>query len=293
MNPSAVSDASARSFDVLARRWARPAALVLGIVVAIVSAGLAWQQEWATDLWPWPDVRMTYIFLASIGAAIVTPLIWAAVTNEIGSLIPVFLLLALGQMAIGVYFSIRLIRHDETMLASMIIFSFLSAAVMTYLYQWSLHIPLDDQRGTPRYVQIAFLLFEVVLIPVGLALILQADNVFPWDLEPQTSTVIGFIFWSAAVLFAWCYLHPDWAYAGPALAGFLAYDLVLIVPYIDMLLNRDTTKSMYGASGEEVNIKSLVVYIPVILFSGAVAAWAIFVDRRTRVWGRGSDAKTM
>jgi hypothetical protein len=257
---------------------------VLGVVVTIVSIGLAWQQDWATDLWPWTDVRMTYIFFASIGAAIVTPLIWAAVTNEIGSLLPVFLLMALGLLAIGVYFTIRWIRHDESELTVHVVFAFVTAAITVALYQWSQRLPLRDQREAPGYVRMALIVFEIVLIPVGLALILQTDNVFPWDLEPQTSTVIGFIFWSAAVLFGWIYFNPRWAYAGPALAGFLAYDLVLIVPYIDMLLNRNSTKSMYGTSGDDVNVKSLIIYIPVILFSSAVALWSILVDRRTRIW---------
>src|ERR1700691_1530498 len=40
------------------------------------------QVRWATDLWPWPAKTLSYIFIASILAAIAVPLLWIALTGE-------------------------------------------------------------------------------------------------------------------------------------------------------------------------------------------------------------------
>jgi len=63
---------------VLMRAALTPATLVL---FALVSGFLV-QAPWATGLWPWPAKPLSYIFIASILAAIAVPVLWIALTGE-------------------------------------------------------------------------------------------------------------------------------------------------------------------------------------------------------------------
>src|SRR5439155_24178061 len=55
-----------------------PATLILFVLVS----GFLAQVSWATDLWPWPAKPLSYIFIASILAAIAVPMLWIALTGE-------------------------------------------------------------------------------------------------------------------------------------------------------------------------------------------------------------------
>jgi hypothetical protein len=59
-----------------------------GLALTVVAAGLYARASWATTLWPWPDVKMTYIFLASVLAAAIAPSIWIGITGEMAILAP-------------------------------------------------------------------------------------------------------------------------------------------------------------------------------------------------------------
>lgn len=54
-----------------------------GIVLFIGCAGFWLQQPEVIALWPWPDGRLSYIFIASILAAIGAPVIWMGINGEL------------------------------------------------------------------------------------------------------------------------------------------------------------------------------------------------------------------
>jgi hypothetical protein len=87
--------------------------------------------------------------------------------------------------------------------------------------------------------------------------------------------VIGLMFLGAATYFAYGLLRPSWANAAGQLAGFLAYDLVLIGPF----LSRLPTVAPEHRAG-------LTIYIAVVSYSGLLAIYYLFIHPATRVWGR-------
>jgi hypothetical protein len=146
-------------------------------------------------------------------------------------------------------------------------------------------VPLRDQRPLPTMFRGAFVVICGILIVLGSVLAFQRPNIFPWDISPETSTMIGIIFLSAALLFALVVARPMWAYGEMVLTAFIAYDIVLFIPYIDLLRNIDdsaTLSSYYGApytvasSGSGVRETNLIVYLTVLAFS-ALLAIAIYV----------------
>ena len=94
--------------------------------------------------------------------------------------------------------------------------------------------------------------------------------VFPWDLNPDSSVVFGCIFLGDAFYFLYALLRPRWGNAFGQLLSFLAYDLVLIVPFL-LLVNTVKPDHMLG----------LIIYIAVLVYSGGLAVYYLFIDSQT------------
>jgi hypothetical protein len=115
-----------------------------------------------------------------------------------------------------------------------------------------------------------FAVFVVLLLIVS-SLLLARASVLPWPVTGDQSTAIGLMFLGAAAYFAFGLVEPCWENAGGQLAGFLAYDLVLIWPFL---------KRLPGVPAE-FRVE-LVVYTVVVTYSGLLAAYYLFVARETR-----------
>lgn len=141
------------------------------------------------------------------------------------------------------------------------------------LLRWGLAHPWRDPRPTPRLVRGAFVVFVVALVLAGGALLLGVPNSLPWTITPELSILFGCLFLGAAAYFAYGLADPRWENAGGQLAGFLAYDLVLIVPFLQRLPTVD----------DQVRL-NLIAYTTVVLMSALIGAYYVFIDRRTRLW---------
>ena len=111
----------------------------------------------------------------------------------------------------------------------------------------------------------------ILLTLVGGALVLHKANIFPWPLDPQQSVLYGWIFLGAACYFLYALLKPAWSNAQGQLLGFLAYDLVLIVPFLNHFA---TVKA-------DLRI-NLIVYTSVLIYSGSLATYYLFINPATR-----------
>lgn len=268
--------------DPAGRRAVRALCAAVALAQVPVGIGLYRQWGWMTDRWPLPDVRMTFIFYASIIAAIAAPLAWAAWRNELGVLEGIGFELMLGAPVVGLYLGWLAIDRQDGGLAAFAIVSLALGAVAALLWRWASRVPLRDARPLPALYRASFVGFCCLLVVVGGALTVQAGNVFPWKPTAENGTVFGLIFLSAALLFAWIVAHPRWAYGEMALTSFLAYDLVLAAPYIDLLRQRDDASAMssyYGgnpgyaavAGDNGVNELSLTIYLAVLAVSAILA----------------------
>ena len=129
----------------------------------------------------------------------------------------------------------------------------------------------------PRLVRWSFVVFIIALLIVSIQLIFQVPNVIPWAITPELSVVIGWMFLGAAAYFVYALLRPSWNNSAGQLAGFLAYDVVLIVPFLQRL----PTVAPQSQAG-------LIVYTAVVVYSGLLAFYYLFISKATRVWGRPS-----
>jgi hypothetical protein len=137
---------------------------------------------------------------------------------------------------------------------------------------YTVRVPFRDDRATPAPVRWAFGAFVIVLIVVGGQLVLAAPNVLPWQVGRTGLIIYGWMFLGAAAYLGYGVVRPKWQNAGGQLAGFLAYDLVLIVPFVLMLPNVRSDL-----------LPNLVIYITVLVVSGVLASYYLFVHPATRV----------
>lgn len=56
--------------------------LVLTVWSAILAIGFTLRWRWVIGMWPWPDGRLSYIFVGSILAAVAAAALWLAVNGD-------------------------------------------------------------------------------------------------------------------------------------------------------------------------------------------------------------------
>ena len=122
-------------------------------------------------------------------------------------------------------------------------------------------------------VEVNFIIFIVALLIVGGRLVLKVPNSIPWKITPELSVVMGWMFLGAAMYFVYGLLRPSWLNSTGQMIGFLAYDIVLIVPFLSRL---PTTAPE--------NQVGLIIYTLVVIYSGLLAFYYLFLHKPTRLW---------
>lgn len=252
--------------------------------------GLAWafqnQAAWAIYWWPIPDRPLSYTFIASMQAAIAAAMIWIGLTQAFHMLVAgaINLFVMLGgtaaylwsaQATITVLQQPKTSYLDVTLLATALtVFALLNLG----LFFWARRFQLTDPQPMPTGLRLAFVIFVLALLSVGGALVMQKPGVFPWNLPGPTSVLFGWMFLGDAFYFLYALFAPRWRNAATQLWSFLAYDLVLIPPFLLRFgrLNADETHFL----------PSLIVYTTILFFSAAVAVYYLLVNPATRVWGQ-------
>ena len=244
--------------------------IVGGLVILIFAFGYIFQLPFAVTTWPWEDGRYSFLFVGSILAAISAAALWVGWTGEFGALPAGALNIFVIAITTSIYF-FKLVSQGRSDLTLYGLLSTLSAVVSLIAIFWSLRIPLKDSRPMPKLVRTSFWIFIASLFFAGGALILQVP-ISPWALNPDTSVIFGCIFLGDAFYFLYGMFRPQWHNALGQLLSFLAYDLVLIIPFIGLL---NTVKPE--------RYVNLVVYLAVLLYSAGLAIYYLFINTQTRL----------
>jgi hypothetical protein len=248
----------------------RIAGFVIGILLLILTLGFIFQLPWVVNLWPWSDSRLSYLFLGSILAAVTVAVLWISWLGEWGALPAGALNVFVIAVTWAGYF-LRLSFSDKrSSLLAYGIVGILIALVSAAAFLWSRRLPLRDTRPTPRFLLFSFGLFTVILILAGGALIFRVPTIFPWPLNPDSSVLFGCIFLGDACYFFYGLLFPRWHNAFGQLLSFLAYDLILIFPFLGLF---SSVKSNHRLS--------LIIYVAVLLYSGLAAIYYLLLHKQT------------
>jgi hypothetical protein len=244
-----------------------------GLVMLVLALGFTFRLPFALSLWPWEDGRYSYLFIGSILAAVSAAALWIGGTGELAALPAGSLNVFVIAVTSGIYFLSLIVKGRSELVSSVIAAGFF-ALTSAAAYLWSRRLTLTDMRPTPRLVRVSFGIFIVSLILAGGALILRAP-VFPWKLNPDSSVVFGCIFVGDAFYFLYALIRPRWGNAAGQLLSFLAYDLVLIFPFIGLFNTIEPGRMM-----------NLIVYVAVLIYSGALAMYYLIFNPQTRFGSR-------
>ena len=256
-------------------------AIQLGLVllgVAAIGVALAFLRgvPAVVALWPYSTTYgLTTVFIASMFAAIGAPIIWIGISGDLAALRPG----GVNIIAVGVGLAGQATwkvgfeaSTNELMIFAIAVWVLVVAVgVMIVLVRdekWR------DPRPTPWLARLAFALFTFVLLAAG-GLLVQRVQIFPWVLDRDSALAFGIMFLGAAAYFVYGIVEPVWSNAKGQLIGFLAYDAVLLVPYLNL-----------WPSTEGDQRTALTVYLATLVVSGVIAIWYLFFNP---IWkfGRG------
>ena len=250
----------------------RVALVTAGLLALVLAVGFFLEAPWATGTWPVPAGRLSNIFVSSIMAAIGTPIVWIGLSRETRAIAGGAINLLITGLAIMVASILFWRQGGPAALLPFAILGALLAALCAGLLLYSRRFAFVDTRPTPWPVRFSFASFAVALALTGGALVMVRPNIFPWPLSAPNSVFYGGIFLGAMCYFLYGVIYPCWGNAKGQLLGFLAYDLILIAPFL-----------RHFASVPPEKFLSLTIYTAVVSYSGLLALFYLFVFPPTRL----------
>jgi hypothetical protein len=252
--------------------------LALAALPGIIAALAIFAPSVIEPFWPLPNTSdQAFIFVGSILAAAAASTLWAAWEGEDVSFGGIGLDIAVIFWPLAIWLLV-LDPANGGGLSALALGALGTGLFGTWLAWRTVRAPMTDPRPTPRMVLVAFVAFVGVLLVAAVTLIGGRPNTLPWPATREVAMMTGLIFLGAASYFVFGLARRGWSNAGGQLAGFLAYDLVLIPP----LVMRSGTIPGYWRD-------SLWLYLAVLIGSGALAAWYLFLDPRTRLGSRSAE----
>jgi hypothetical protein len=249
--------------------------VLVGSVSLLTAAGFFLQLSWVTQIWPVESSRLSNIFVSSIMAAIGAPIVWIGLSGEERAMAggATNLLVTNGGFAVTVLALYARNRQPGLLIFGVIsiVMTVLCVGLLVYSHRQQFY----DTRPLPWLVRVSFMVFAVVLLITSIALISKRPNTFPWPLSAENSVLYGCIFLGAMCYFFYAVLFPAWGNARGQLLGFLAYDLVLIFPFL-----------AHFATVKPEMLTSLVVYTTVVSYSGLLAIYFLFLHPSLRFKNR-------
>jgi hypothetical protein len=223
-----------------------------------------------TSILPTTSSFPLHTFLASIAASISASLLWIGFSGELGAAAGGALDLAVFYAGLTI-FQLHSQQYGSQHLLTGVILCLLATSVSLGIFLWFRRNPIEDERHLPMLLRISFGGFTVVLLLVGSALLMQVPNVFAWPLNPLSSNIIGCFFLGSACYFLYGLFVPRWHNACGQLWSFLAYDIVLIVPFL-----------LHFATVNPARMPSLIVNTLILVYSSVLALYYLLIKKETR-----------
>jgi hypothetical protein len=234
--------------------------LTVGVFQALLATGFILGADWATSLWPWDEGRLSHLFLGSILAAFAAGITVAVLRGTDRGLGPALITAAAVAGAVGVQ-ATSLSAAGAAPSGGLAV-----AGIATAVGAVALLPGVNRAKGPPLDIvtRASCAVFALALIGAGGALVSGAPYTFPWSLGPQTARMFGLIFLGLSLAYgltAWTGSRDS---ALIIMAGFLAYDLVLLPPFIGLFAILSPSREL-----------SLTLYTGVLVYSALLALWVL------------------
>ncbi|MGO8950317.1 MAG: hypothetical protein ACLQUY_22190 [Ktedonobacterales bacterium] len=255
-------------------RISRSALFTAGMLSLVEAAGLGLHIAPFTGIWPLGDASAVDLYLGAYMAAIGSSLLWISISGELRAAVAGGITLTVAYAGLAItWFVLSEGATDSRHLRTAALLCAIASVVSAGIAWRFRRFPLGSIRPLPRLLYVSFAGFALLLALVGGAVLLRMPNVFPLELSPVAAALVGCSFLGSATFFLYALAFPIWQNAHAQLWGFLAYDLVLIVPL--------TLEVKHAAASER---PALLLNLVVLVYSGAVAIYYLLIARATRVW---------
>jgi hypothetical protein len=255
-------------------RLTNVAFILTGLLHFVLAVGFFFQQAWATSLWPVPDTRLSYAFIAAILAGGGAPLIWAGLSGKLASLAGYGMSFGLMYAGMGISALLFYVRDRNPALVWFAFVMGVLAVAGGIIFMRTRPIA-ENRQPTPQIVIYAFMAEVLILAGAGILLILKVPNTLPWNLSGESSVLYGWVFLGLAFYYLYAVLNRQWIHALGPLLGFLVYDLVLFSPLF----------ARFGNLQPE-QVRGQVAASVIIIFSAALGIYYLFVNPATRLGTR-------
>ena len=245
--------------------------LAAALLSVILATSYALQLPWALQTWPWPEKRLSNIFIASVFGAMAGAMLWVGASGRLAGAAGGFLHVATMSAGLATVMWPMALAQPGSTLMGYALGSTAAALACLAAFGFVRRLPVADTRRIPRSLRVWSLIYIAILLPAGGALVAQVPGVMPWPLKPEMSMVCGWVFLSAAWSFAYPLLRPQVEHVRVGLIGFLVYDAVLIGPFMGLL---DTVRPDL--------LRSLQLYLLALVVTAGVSLYYLFVCRATQ-----------
>lgn len=243
-----------------------------GVLFLLLASFFFFHLPWAKTLWPWTDERLTFTFLASLLTAVAATLLWIGITGEHGAVAGGAIHLTISAAGSALYLFWLFIERRQPAFFLLAFILILLFVINGWIFEWGRRRPLRDRSPLPPMLRTGLSASAILLLLVSCALILRLPFAFPWTLDPDSSVLFGLFFLGGAGYFAYTLRFPLCSVARGQLVGFLACDLVLIGPLLG-----------HFTSVQPEHRLSLVIYTILMVVSGLLAAYFLFLHPATRI----------
>lgn len=263
MQGSAVTDRTEHALRVIL--------FVAGAAFTILGLGYSLRMDWAVRAHLWSDGPLTISWYGSMLLSFGPQLVWLGLTREWG-ILPGF---AAGSivMFLGAASAVLGVAARERSTHLWIHGALLALLGLgsIWMWRWSRGRSLRDTRPTPVLLRWFGAICVVPLLIASAGLLARHPHVFPWPLNPDSSTVMGWMFLGTGVSFVFAPVQGRWAYMRTLLMGFLVYDAVLIPYYLG-----------HCARVQPEHELSLGIFMVVLGSSALLALFYLFLHPATR-----------
>ncbi len=251
--------------------WRRLGFIGDGVFFLMLAVVFAFQVPWATALWRWLEgpIASGYFaaLLASFGAGsllLAWSGEWRAATGGTAALI-------ITCLGFAVHAAVRyaLGEGDGLLIHAAVLAVVAALGVSTLLT--SMKSDLSDTRPVPRGLRHFFLIFALLVLACGIALLFGVPGIMPWELAVQTSLLIGWIFVGLSAEYAYVALRGRLPDAQVLLVGFLVYGAVFALPLLQHL---GTVEPNY--------LLSLIANLGVLVLSAPLAVFYLTIAQAMR-----------
>ncbi len=252
------------------KRFYRTIFIILGSVSFILTVGFCLHMPLLTGILPPAGAFPIHLFLASITASIGASLLWIGFSGELGAVAGGAIDLAVFYGGLTI-FQLLSARHSSQHLLAGVLLCLVGVIISLGIFLHFRRYPIEDGRLIPLPVRVSFGMFTIVLLLVGSALLLQVPNVFAWTLNQSSAAILGCFFLGSSCYFLYGLLFPRWHNTCGQLWSFLAYDSVLIVPFL-----------FHFATVRFTQLPSLIVNTIILMYSSALAIYYLLIKKETR-----------